>query len=269
MPSFTGNISGQISGHLSSPSERPATTALLAPAAAILLCSAVLITVIGQYTDLDLVLADLYFDQEKRVFPWNTTWFAKDFMHGWVKNTLRWLGFLILAATLLDFLRPLKGMSSLHRTQLRVLAIASFAEPFIVNSLKERSSMHCPWDVDRFGGSHSFLRLLDWVPDGWDPGHCFPAGHASTAMWLCTLAVFWLPHSPRKAFYAFLGGSGAGLFLGWIQQMRGQHFLTHTLWTSWISATLLLILIAMFSRQLLVQIKPPVDQELQPAVCNP
>lgn len=257
MPSLTGKTSGNISVLLSSPSERTATTALLAPAAAILLCSAVLITVIGQYTDLDLALADLYFDQEKRVFPWNTTWFAKDFMHGWVRNALRWTGFLILAATLLDFLRPLKGISPLRRTQLRVLAIASIAEPFIVNSLKVRSNMHCPWAVDRFGGSNPFLRLLDWVPDGWQAGQCFPAGHAGTAMWLCALAVFWLPHSPRKAFYAFLAGSGAGLFLGWVQQMRGQHFLTHTLWTAWISATLLLLLITIFSRQLLSREQSP------------
>jgi membrane-associated PAP2 superfamily phosphatase len=35
--------------------------------------------------------------------------------------------------------------------------------------------------------------------------------------------------------------------------MRGQHFLTHTLWTTWISAALLLLLIAVFSRQLLAK----------------
>ena len=63
MPSFAS--------HISRPSERHATTAVLAPAAAILLCAAVLITLIGQYTDLDLVLADLYFDRNQRVFPWN------------------------------------------------------------------------------------------------------------------------------------------------------------------------------------------------------
>jgi membrane-associated PAP2 superfamily phosphatase len=256
-------------GHLAHSSEHPATTALLAPAAALLLGIAVLITVIGQYTDLDLILADLYFDQNKKVFPWNTTWFARDFMHGWVKNVLRWVGFAILALTFLDLLRPLEKLSALRRTQLRVLAIASLAEPFIVSFLKERSNMHCPWDVDRFGGSNPFLRLLDWIPDGWHAGHCFPAGHASTAMWLCALAVFWLPHSPRKAALAFVGGSGLGFVLGWVQQMRGQHFLTHTLWTTWISAALLLLLIALFSRQLLVQRHTAIHQRLQPATCTP
>jgi hypothetical protein len=111
-------------GHLAHSSEHPATTALLAPAAALLLCIAVLITVIGQYTDLDLILADLYFDQNKKAFPWNSSWFARDFMHGWVKNVLRWVGFAILALTLLDLLRPLEKLSALRRAQMRVLATA-------------------------------------------------------------------------------------------------------------------------------------------------
>jgi membrane-associated PAP2 superfamily phosphatase len=51
--------------------------------------------------------------------------------------------------------------------------------------------------------------------------------------------------------------------------MRGQHFLTHTLWTTWISAALLLLLIALFSRQLLVQRHTAIHQRLQPATCTP
>lgn len=42
--------------------------------------------------------------------------------------------------------------------------------------------MHCPWGVDLYGGSNPYLRLLDAVPDGWQAGHCLPAGHASTAI---------------------------------------------------------------------------------------
>ncbi|MFT3847392.1 MAG: phosphatase PAP2 family protein [Propionivibrio sp.] len=117
-------------------------------------------------------------------------------------------------------------------------------------ALKSRSNMHCPWGIDRFGGSHAYLRLLDAVPDGWQAGHCFPAGHASVAMWLSVLAVCWLPRDPRRATFAFLAGIGAGFTLGWTQQMRGQHFLTHTLWTLWLSSALVVALIAVFSRPL-------------------
>ena len=48
---------------------------------------------------------------------------------------------------------------------------------------------------------------------GFHTGDCFPAGHASVAMWLVALAVFWLPHAPRRALTAYLGGLGIGMAL--------------------------------------------------------
>ena len=70
-------------------------------------------------------------------------------------------------------------------------------------------------------------------------------------MWLSALAVLWLPNNPRRTTWVFLAGIGAGGILGWVQQMRGQHFLTHTLWAAWLSSALIVALIAVFSRQLI------------------
>lgn len=42
-------------------------------AALILLGSASVILFIGQYTDLDLTIADFYFDANKGAFPWDRT----------------------------------------------------------------------------------------------------------------------------------------------------------------------------------------------------
>ncbi len=215
-----------------------------------LLGTAILILAIGQYTDLDLVLADLYFDTERGVFPWDTTWFARDFMHGWVKNVIIWSGYALIGAVLLDAVRPLAWLDRIGRARLRVITLASILEPVLIKTLKSHSNLHCPWGIKRYDGNHPFLRLLDTVPDLWQAGHCFPAGHASVAMWLCALAVCWLPHAPRRASAVFAGGLSAGLFMGWVQQMRGQHFLTHTLWTAWLSSALVIALIAVFSRQL-------------------
>ena len=216
----------------------------------ILLCSASVILFIGQYTDLDLYIADFYFDAQRHLFPWDRTWFGRDLMHGYVKNVIVWIGFLIIAAVLIDLVFHFARLSSLSRARLRVLALAAVFEPMLIRTLKQGSNLHCPWDVDRYGGSNPFLRLLDAVPDGWQAGHCFPAGHASTAMWLTALAVLWLPTNPRRASIAFIGGLSAGLFMGWVQQMRGQHFLTHTLWTAWLASALTVLLIALFARQL-------------------
>ena len=221
----------------------------------LLLASATIILLIGQYTNLDLAIADYYFDAQSKSFPWDHTWFGRDFMHGYIKNVLTWTGYLIIGACLLDFVFRFPILSSLQRTRLRVLALSATLEPLLVITLKKNSSMHCPWGVDLYGGSNPFLRLLDAVPDGWQAGHCFPAGHASSAMWLCALAVLWLPTNPKRALMGFIGGISAGMTLGWVQQMRGQHFLTHTLWTVWLASALTITLIALFSRQLCGQPK--------------
>ena len=213
-----------------------------------LLLMASLVLVIGQYTDLDLMLTDLYFDAGQKVFPWRRSWFATDFMHGTVKNVIYWIGFAILGVALLDLARPVRRMTALLRMQLRIVVLTLLIAPLTVSALKQTSNMHCPWSIDIYGGSEPLLRVLDWVPQGWHAGHCFPAGHASTGMWLAALAVFWLPHKPRRALIVFLGGIGAGLILGWVQQMRGAHFLTHTLATAWITSAVLLALIVVVPR---------------------
>lgn len=221
---------------------------LLKRALCVLLCTASLVLIIGQYTDIDLVLADLYFDAGLKDFPWRNTWFAKDFMHDTVKNFINWIGFLILGTALVDLACPIRKMDTLFRMQLRIVALTLVIAPLIVSALKQASNMHCPWSIDIYGGSEPLLRVLDWVPQGWHAGHCFPAGHASTGMWLAALAVFWLPHDPRRAFAVYLGGISAGLLLGWVQQMRGAHFLTHTLATAWIASAVLLALVMIVPR---------------------
>lgn len=222
----------------------------LVRAVLILLCSASIILIVGQYTNFDLFIADYYFDAQHQVFPWDRTWFGRKLMHGYVKNVLVWTGFLIIGAALVDLVFRFRKLSTVQRARLRVLALSAALEPILITTLKKSSNLHCPWGIDRYGGSHVFLRLLDTVPEGWRAGHCFPAGHASTAMWLTAIAVLWLPANPRRAFVAFCGGISVGVILGWVQQMRGQHFLTHTLWTVWLASALTIALVAVFSRQL-------------------
>lgn len=108
--------------------------------------------------------------------------------------------------------------------------------------LKSQSIHHCPWDLQRYGGYAPYLRLFDSLPDGVKAGHCFPAGHASSGLWLAAFFVFWLPSRPRMACFMFMVGLLPGLMLGWVQQLRGAHFLTHTLWSAWIASLLILIL---------------------------
>jgi membrane-associated PAP2 superfamily phosphatase len=41
-------------------------------------------------------------------------------------------------------------------------------------------------------------------------------------------------------------GLGFGFLLGWVQQMRGAHFLFHTLWSMWISSLIILVMLQIF-----------------------
>src|SRR5690606_23704522 len=121
---------------------------------------------------------------------------------------------------------------------LRFVALAALLEPALVGSLKASSNLQCPFGADLYGGAQPLMRLFDAIPEGWRAGHCFPAGHASAGMWLSALGVFWLPTRPRMALAWFAAGLSVGLFMGWVQQMRGMHFLSHTLATAWVSTAL-------------------------------
>ncbi|HZW13228.1 MAG TPA: phosphatase PAP2 family protein, partial [Noviherbaspirillum sp.] len=107
---------------------------------------------------------------------------------------------------------------------------------------KAGSIHHCPWSLSRYGGFAPYLRIFDNLPIGASAGHCFPAGHASSALWLPSIATFWLPEQPRKARVAFAATLLPGFALGLAQQARGAHFLTHTLWSVWIAVLVVVVL---------------------------
>lgn len=205
------------------------------PVHKLLLVSALLILWIGNYTDIDLNLADAMFDRASGTFPWRHTWFAERFNHVLLKGTLIAAAIGVIAVTAWDWIRPFNAWRASKRTGMRVLALSAIGVPLVISTLKQFSSSHCPWDLLRYGGDSPFVRLLELVPGSVSAGNCLPAGHASSALWLVALAVFWLPDRPRKA-----GAVGCvllmfGFAVGWIQQLRGAHFLTHTLWSMWIT----------------------------------
>jgi membrane-associated PAP2 superfamily phosphatase len=225
--------------------------AWLALAAAVML-----IISIGQFSNLDLIIEDYYFDAALGTFPWDKSWFADRLMHGYVKNVIIRVGYLILLIVALDSLRPWRKISPFVRARLRFVALASVLVPTTIRTIKQFSVLHCPQGIDRYGGDAPFLRLLDQVPEALKAGHCFPAGHATVGLWLAAFCVFWLPHKPRIAALVFLSGLSVGLILGWVQQMRGMHFLFHTLWAAWLASLVILLMLLAFAHKLFEEEKP-------------
>ncbi len=213
-----------------------------------LVVAALVIAWLGQFTDIDLALADWLFDAGARSFAWRDAWLADTFNHQILKLlfTLAALGFIGLAG--FDLVRPSVRRSALDRLRLRVVALSAVLVPLVVSLLKQVSVSHCPWDLARYGGQEPYLRLFDALPAGVMPGHCMPAGHASSALWLVALAVYWLPAPARHARTIAFMALSVGAASGWLQQMRGAHFLTHTLWSMWIGCAIVLGVIVVLQR---------------------
>jgi membrane-associated PAP2 superfamily phosphatase len=195
-------------------------------------------------TDLDLQLADSLFDFNAGHFPWQSAWLTDRFGHGILKTILTGLAVLPIAAVVWDAARRGRTLPPWWRLRLRLLALCAILVPLVVSLLKRASHSHCPWDLTRYGGAQPYYHLLETIPGWVEAGHCMPGGHASSALWLVGLAVFWLPHDVRKAGLVATAALAFGGLVGWMQQMRGAHFLSHTLWSTWIAAAILLALLA-------------------------
>jgi membrane-associated PAP2 superfamily phosphatase len=211
-------------------------------AGALLCLAAVLVFALGRFTDVDLVLADAFYDGATGSFPWRDAWLTDIVGHRILKAVLVALALLLIAAAMRGAIWP-ETMSPLRRLQLQVIACSAVVVPLVISLLKQHSNAHCPWDVTRYGGSEPYVRLFAMLPPGAHPGHCLPAAHASSALWLISLAVLWLPGQRRKAWRAACAAAGLGLMVGWLQQMRGAHFLTHTLWSVCIACGIVLTLV--------------------------
>jgi len=217
---------------------------MLCRLAAGLAVAALFILWLGRSTDIDLALADAMFEPGTGAFPWRHAWLAEAFGHDILKWLLVLLGFGFIGAAGYDLFGPAAQRCVVGRLRLRIVALSAACVPAAVSMLKQLSSSHCPWDLLRYGGEQPYLRLFDALPAGALPGQCLPAGHASSALWLVSLAVYWLPARPATAARMALLALAPGLMLGWVQQLRGAHFLTHTLWSAWIACALVLVLIA-------------------------
>ncbi len=208
----------------------------------LLVLCAVLIVALGAVTDIDMRLAQSMAGDALPYFPMRDTWFAETFSHQYIKYLMLVLGACAVVPVVVDIWRPRPRWSPRSRLRLRVVAASAVLVPTIISLLKRVSFSHCPWDLTVFGGMQPYVRLLDAHFAGVPAGHCMPAGHASSALWLVALAVFWLPEHPRKA--AAVGALMLlfGFALGWMQQLRGAHFLTHTLWSMWIACAVVCLL---------------------------
>ena len=208
---------------------------------------AIVLLVLNAATDLDRVLTRLVFDAPSAGFPLRTNFWLDVVMHHWAKYAVASLGCLVAASLVLSFVLPTLRR---ERRLLLFLTLALALAPLSVAVGKASSVRHCPWDVDEFGGFVPYTRLFEPPTPGVEPGHCFPAGHASTGFAL--LAFYFAAYARRMRSTArvlLAIGIAAGLALGFGRMLQGAHFLSHVLWSGLLCWMVMVVLYMIVMRE--------------------
>lgn len=166
-------------------------------------------------------------------FPLRDHWFFVHILHDGARR-LGWVLALLLALNVWWPRGVLRRIDASARMQMALSALLALA---VISIAKNLSATSCPWDLSEFGGVARYASHWAWgVLDG-GGGRCFPAGHASAGFAFAGGYFALRRQQPRAARWWLAGSLLAGLVLGGAQQVRGAHFMSHTLWTGWLCWT--------------------------------
>jgi membrane-associated PAP2 superfamily phosphatase len=130
---------------------------------------------------------------------------------------------------------PVGGLRHLVFRRRLQLAATALTAVTVISSLKSISTTSCPWSLSDFGGvAHYAPHWSHLFESDGGNGGCFPAGHASSGFAFLGGYFAFRHDRPSLAWKWLLVAVMAGLALGIAQQIRGAHFMSHTLWTGWI-----------------------------------
>jgi membrane-associated PAP2 superfamily phosphatase len=174
-------------------------------------------------------------------FSLKTNWWFEAILH----TKARQLSGFVLVLMVLMVWRPCGWFRDLSRLQRVEIVAGIFWGLLCISILKRISLTSCPWDLQDFGGTAVYVSHWRWgVADGGD-GHCFPGGHASSALAYLALCLPWLTNATaaarRRGRALLVGVLMLGFMLGMTQTLRGAHYPSHTLWTGlicWLVAML-------------------------------
>lgn len=190
-----------------------------------------LLLIAWDYSGLDLVMAHWFGTAEG--FSLESHWLWRQVLH----DSIRPWPWLLELGLLAGIAWPWGSLTKLPALRRAQLALTTLVALLLVSNIKLQSHTSCPWDLVEFGGMASYVSHWAWgVRDG-GSGGCFPAGHASAGFAFLGGFFAFRRVLPATAGRWFAGAIGAGLILGLAQQVRGAHYMSHTLWTAWLCWT--------------------------------
>lgn len=203
-----------------------------------------LMLLIYPHTHLDTRITDLFYDTQLHRFTMKNDYFLTVWMH----VRLKWL---MVAVALTSLVAALLSYRFSRLQVYRWSMWWTFAGMVISSSavsLFKHYSMHgCPWDVTLYGGSLPLLNLFASLPAGVEAGGCFPAGHPSGGFALMAFYFAFMHTKSRFSVLMLWIGMFMGLLMGFVQIMRGAHFLSHVLWSGWLVWVVLMVLYGLWS----------------------
>lgn len=176
----------------------------------------------------DFAIADRVYAMQGDAWPLRDDSFIQTWLHkgGKYLSLGLWLLFAALTATVLR--RPAWRA---WRWPMIALLSSVLLSTALVALIKHSLPMFCPWDLQRYGGAHAYVGLLQPWPAGVARNACFPAAHAGTGFAWIALYFFLLRVHRAWRWYGLALGLVMGVVFATAQELRGAHFLSHDLTT--------------------------------------
>lgn len=183
-------------------------------------------------TSIDRLIAHtLFFDAQRVHWIGASSWWVNDIVH----SGGRWAIRIVVATAMTLWIASFRSPRlRLYRRPGAYLALATVLAVGIVGALKTITNVHCPWDLQEFGGNIPYVDLFASRSATLPPGRCFPAAHASSGYALLALYFVFRERGIRLARLGLAVGTITGLLFGIAQQSRGAHFVSHDVWSAFL-----------------------------------
>lgn len=189
---------------------------------------AVLTISLSRYSSIDWQVASYFHGPQAGGFPlrYDAFWLTA---HTLTRN----LSTALWAVLLIVTIRQARQHGATERVKAGAFILLASAVALGVNGWLKTHSVHsCPWNLTAFGGNADFFHLLDPVPLNPGSGGCLPSGHAAVGfMWwpVVYACARWRPSWTQAVFTLVMA---FGALCGYLQIVRGAHFVSHVLMTA-------------------------------------
>lgn len=177
--------------------------------------------------DIDRRVADFFYHLQENSWAWKNRWLAETFFHKGGRAVSLLLVLVVLVLLIAAHTNRVLGA---HKKPLWYLLLATVGGSLFVSTCKSLLAVSCPWEFERYGGHLFYVGVVEQLFLRNGEG-CFPAGHASAGYAWISCYFFGLYYQSKWRWAGLAIPIFIGLALGFAQQIRGAHFISHDLWT--------------------------------------